>query len=202
MKQKGFALIVILAVLGLAGYYFYKNYYQIKPQQSCTLEAKICPDGTSVGRTEQNCEFAACPTSQPNSTPTVIEKGTVSGKLCYPSSFLPPGEIVAKNLDTGEKYTQGYKGTFDGGGQTYTLDLPVGIYHLRFQAHASTKDTSIFTSGYYDECAKTMHTDQCTPDNGHINIDVEVEPGKEIQNVDLCDFYYNPTQMAGLEKDF
>lgn len=27
----------------------------------CTLDAKICPDGTSVGRTGPNCEFAPCP---------------------------------------------------------------------------------------------------------------------------------------------
>lgn len=28
---------------------------------ACTLEAKICPDGTAVGRSGPNCEFAACP---------------------------------------------------------------------------------------------------------------------------------------------
>jgi len=28
---------------------------------ACTLEAKICPDGSSVGRTGPNCEFAPCP---------------------------------------------------------------------------------------------------------------------------------------------
>ncbi len=28
----------------------------------CTQEAKICPDGSSVGRTGPNCEFAPCPT--------------------------------------------------------------------------------------------------------------------------------------------
>lgn len=27
----------------------------------CTAEAKICPDGTAVGRTGPNCEFAECP---------------------------------------------------------------------------------------------------------------------------------------------
>lgn len=30
-------------------------------QQACTMEAKICPDGTAVGRTGPNCEFAPCP---------------------------------------------------------------------------------------------------------------------------------------------
>ncbi|HJY98465.1 MAG TPA: PsbP-related protein [Patescibacteria group bacterium] len=28
---------------------------------ACTLEAKICPDGTAVGRSGPNCEFAPCP---------------------------------------------------------------------------------------------------------------------------------------------
>lgn len=28
---------------------------------ACTMEAKICPDGSSVGRSGPNCEFAPCP---------------------------------------------------------------------------------------------------------------------------------------------
>lgn len=28
---------------------------------ACTMEAKICPDGSSVGRQGSNCEFAPCP---------------------------------------------------------------------------------------------------------------------------------------------
>jgi hypothetical protein len=27
----------------------------------CRMDAKLCPDGTSVGRNGPNCEFAACP---------------------------------------------------------------------------------------------------------------------------------------------
>lgn len=30
---------------------------------ACTMEAKICPDGSSVGRSGPNCEFAPCPTT-------------------------------------------------------------------------------------------------------------------------------------------
>jgi hypothetical protein len=33
----------------------------VTTQRACTLEAKICPDGSSVGRTGPNCEFAQCP---------------------------------------------------------------------------------------------------------------------------------------------
>jgi hypothetical protein len=36
----------------------------IKPQATaCTMEAKICPDGSAVGRTGPNCEFTPCPTN-------------------------------------------------------------------------------------------------------------------------------------------
>lgn len=34
----------------------------------CTLEAKLCPDGSSVGRTGPNCAFADCPTTNVNTT--------------------------------------------------------------------------------------------------------------------------------------
>jgi len=29
--------------------------------KACTMEAKICPDGSAVGRSGPNCEFAPCP---------------------------------------------------------------------------------------------------------------------------------------------
>jgi hypothetical protein len=31
------------------------------PLKSCPQDAKICPDGSSVGREGENCEFSACP---------------------------------------------------------------------------------------------------------------------------------------------
>ena len=37
---------------------------------ACTMEAMICPDGSAVGRTGPNCEFAPCPEAQ---IPPVIE---------------------------------------------------------------------------------------------------------------------------------
>jgi hypothetical protein len=30
----------------------------------CTMDAKICPDGSSVGRVGPDCEFAPCPTPE------------------------------------------------------------------------------------------------------------------------------------------
>ncbi|MBI3550534.1 MAG: hypothetical protein HY078_15965 [Elusimicrobia bacterium] len=30
-------------------------------QRACTMEAKLCPDGSAVGRSGPNCEFPKCP---------------------------------------------------------------------------------------------------------------------------------------------
>ncbi len=35
-------------------------------QTGCTLEARICPDGSNVGRSGPNCEFTPCPTLDSN----------------------------------------------------------------------------------------------------------------------------------------
>ncbi len=47
---------------------------------ACPSDAKVCPDGTSVGRSAPSCEFTACPDAQTQSTATLLarigEKGT------------------------------------------------------------------------------------------------------------------------------
>lgn len=69
MRQKGFTPIFILVgilVLGMVaggGYYFIKS--KTPKPKACTEEAKICPDGSSVGRTGPNCEFVPCPLLTP-----------------------------------------------------------------------------------------------------------------------------------------
>jgi hypothetical protein len=71
---------------------------------ACTMEAKLCPNGTSVGRTGPKCEFAACPTITPTPTPIV--------------SILSPKEkqqidawIIANNLnDYGDPKDIAYPG--------------------------------------------------------------------------------------------
>ena len=51
MKKLFFLFALIIALTGCA---------QAKPA-ACTKEAKLCPDGTAVGRSGPNCDFAACP---------------------------------------------------------------------------------------------------------------------------------------------
>lgn len=48
--------------------------------KACTEEAKICPDGSTVGRTGPNCEFAAC--SPINSLLSETEARTLAEESC------------------------------------------------------------------------------------------------------------------------
>ena len=114
------------------------------------------------------------------------EKGTVSGKLCYPSDSLPSGEIVAKNIASAELTTQNYPGSFSGAGSTYTMELSPGEYNLRYQAHASGNNPTLFSSGYHTECDGSAPCDE----KSHALIPVKVVRGEATENIDLCDFYY------------
>ncbi len=57
-------------------------------QIACTLDAKICPDGTSVGRSGPKCEFASCPTSSIETADWKTYTNTKYGySIKYPSSW-------------------------------------------------------------------------------------------------------------------
>ena len=58
MQKNAFLIIAIIILVVLGGFYLFSSREQ---QTACTLEAKICPDGSSVGRVAPNCDFALCP---------------------------------------------------------------------------------------------------------------------------------------------
>lgn len=70
------------------------------PGTRCTLEAKICPDGSSVGRVPPNCDFAPCPS--PTARPGAGECqlcGGIAGIPCqaglrcqYPARLIYPDQ--------------------------------------------------------------------------------------------------------------
>lgn len=66
-------LIVVALVVGV--FYVLAQNNPVGPV-ACTTEAKICPDGSSVGRTGPNCEFAACP-----AVSTTVEQESVVAAL-------------------------------------------------------------------------------------------------------------------------
>jgi len=59
IKFSPYFLGIILILLSIAFILSFKILQKPKGI-SCTLEAKLCPDGSTVGRIPPNCEFAPC----------------------------------------------------------------------------------------------------------------------------------------------
>lgn len=57
----------------------------------CTLDAKICPDGTAVGREGPNCDFAACPNSTDTQATTFKEYKSQDPEMCKAMRFTCNG---------------------------------------------------------------------------------------------------------------
>lgn len=70
--------IVLIGALVWVGVWYAKHHRvptisEIPPTQvACTMEAKLCPDGSSVGRIGPACEFAPCPDM--NTAPRKIDR--------------------------------------------------------------------------------------------------------------------------------
>lgn len=72
---------------------------------ACTMDAKICPDGTAVGRVAPSCEFAACP-SPTKPTPTTPPANNTGS--CYiggcSSQICSDDPNVASTCEFKEEY--------------------------------------------------------------------------------------------------
>jgi len=134
-------LVVIFIAAGGVWYFVVHRTPQQNPPApggvACTQEAKECPDGSYVGRTSPNCEFAACPTVG-TSTPAQKEgsvKGIVLlGPTC-PVERIPPDPAcapkpyqtsigISKNIETPELFLT-IQSTASG---TFIVSLPSGEY--------------------------------------------------------------------------
>jgi hypothetical protein len=89
------ALIFIILALGV-GLGFYTVYptpqkYSTEPK-ACTLEAKLCPGGSSVGRNpNKDCQFDACPTYPPPGS--IMEDGTGDSSTTTNATTTKPEQV-------------------------------------------------------------------------------------------------------------
>ena len=59
-----FGVVIVVFIVGGILYIYNPTPTEVgdtKGGVACTMEAKLCPDGSYVGRTGPNCEFAPCP---------------------------------------------------------------------------------------------------------------------------------------------
>ena len=102
MKKKYKKIIinlVILLVVAFIGYFVYQYYLASNKEPKpvvCTMEAKICPNGTAVGRTGPNCEFAPCPDQTAGWN--IYTNKDYNFELKYPADFFdqnqPPKLLI------------------------------------------------------------------------------------------------------------
>ena len=102
--MKTFLIFIAAAVFVFAGVFVSQNFFAEKSVY-CTQEAKLCSDGSYVGRTGPNCEFSLCPkedlisVEEPSayeeiSSPLIV-KGKARGLWFFEASF--PVRLIDEN---------------------------------------------------------------------------------------------------------
>lgn len=61
MRARTMMIVAVLITLVVLILFFISLPTRPSAPVACTLDAKLCPDGSSVGRVGPNCEFAPCP---------------------------------------------------------------------------------------------------------------------------------------------
>lgn len=174
-----FALIMV-GIIGGAYYLGAKNGL-IFPNPSPKSEVSLSSSSSSP-------ESTTAPKIESSPTPSAdSQPGTVSGKLCYPSSFLPPGKIVAKEKTSGKIFSQNYAGSEKGATNSYSMSLQPGKYNLRYEAN--TGSNTLY--GYQTTVCPTGQETTCGDTKQRILVSVEVQSGKTNPDANLCDFYYS-----------
>lgn len=70
--MKTLLVLIVLALVATGAFLYFNDDVPVQDDGivACTLEAKLCPDGSYVGRGGPNCEFAPCPNSDTSPSPT------------------------------------------------------------------------------------------------------------------------------------
>lgn len=94
------ALILGIGFL-VVGALVYGSLQQQPLEVACTMEAKMCADGSAVGRSGPLCEFALCPgmvTDESGSTGAVIVPPVISPQACTKDAKIcPDGSSVGRS---------------------------------------------------------------------------------------------------------
>ena len=114
------------------------------------------------------------PTSEPET-----QTGMVTGALSYPSEGIPAMRVVAFEVNTGQfRYVDTASGQ-----NTYTLELPAGVYHIV----AYLLDGSF--AGGYTQMVPCGLDASCSD---HSMIDIQVDAGATVSDIDPGDWYAPP----------
>ncbi len=89
-----------IIVLFLVAFLIFVSFKATPKEESpifCTADAKICPDGTGVGRVGPNCEFAECPVVKEDTktglNQTILNRGLYITPLFIESDSRCPEDV-------------------------------------------------------------------------------------------------------------
>ncbi|NLB71551.1 MAG: hypothetical protein GX797_06065 [Chloroflexi bacterium] len=169
----------------------------LQAQQIETLQSQLAePTATCpVCTTETQETPAASATPVPPTatlTPTSQPTGSISGKLGYPSSQIPPQRIVAINTVTGHYWWQNAVTNQT----TYRFEeLPVGNYYV--MAYLIENPSRDHYAGYsvFVTCGLSVGC------SDHSLISVEIKAGQETGGIDPIDWYTSDPEALGWPLD-
>ncbi|TAK14067.1 MAG: carboxypeptidase regulatory-like domain-containing protein [Anaerolineae bacterium] len=128
------------------------------------------------------CDWYGAPDSVPLPPGVTVPNGAISGRLGYPSSYIPPLVIVATNVNTAQWF---YITTPENTGEYTFTDLPPGEYTVIAYVAGDTND---YGGGYTIAVLCGLSVD-C---NDHSLISVIVTSGQTAPGADLTDWYAPP----------
>jgi hypothetical protein len=98
-------LLLVAIALGFFIWLSIENLSSKSKGVACTMEAQLCPDGSSVGRTGPNCEFSTCPTATADETADwqTYKNEEYGFEITFPSE-VADFKKVEKNLDSINAY--------------------------------------------------------------------------------------------------
>lgn len=146
------AVLIIIVILLAGAFWFTKIQTKTStpsltptPEVACTMDAKICPDGSAVGRSGPNCEFEACPATSASSPSFLLDKtytSTDKWQIDYPGTFkleTRDSQQMGPN-GTGTPVVISYLGPTQGSGTEFHDGVSFSIGVLKKPANQSIKD--------------------------------------------------------------
>ena len=147
MKKVGIILVAVVVagvvVVGAVAFVWQKEQKDQQPI-ACTLEAKICPDGSAVGRTGPSCEFALCPPLNDGDGGegilpynSGVRGAVLLGPICPVMQNPPDPQCADKPYQTAiivfraSNTTNAFASTQSGEDGRFEISLPPGDYVLR-----------------------------------------------------------------------
>jgi len=104
MNPRYIAIIIGLLLLSAIGIFISNNTSTDEITNdnltACTQEARQCPDGSFVGRSGPDCEFASCPVANEDTSSNTETTNETSNIIKYTNNGFEPKTITIKKGDT------------------------------------------------------------------------------------------------------